>query len=64
MAREYRLAWRRAASHDFREGVRALLVDKDKSPHWGPASIDAATQSQVEAYFAPLAVENEWKPLV
>lgn len=64
MAREFRLAWRRAASHDFREGVRALLVDKDKAPRWDPSTLEAATQSQLEAYFAPLPVENEWNPLI
>ena len=63
MAREFRLAWRRAASHDFREGVRALLVDKDKAPRWDPPSLEAATQAQIEAYFAPLDVEAEWNPL-
>ncbi len=64
MAREYRLAWRRADSHDFREGVRALLVDKDRSPRWDPPTLRAATQSQLDAYFAPLAVESEWIPLI
>jgi enoyl-CoA hydratase len=64
MAREYRLAWRRAASHDFREGVRALLIDKDRSPRWDPPSLDAATQALVAAYFAPLDVESEWIPLI
>lgn len=64
MAREYRLAWRRAASHDFREGVRALLIDKDKTPRWDPSTLEAATQSQLDAYFAPLSIENEWNPLI
>jgi enoyl-CoA hydratase len=64
MAREYRLAWRRAASHDFREGVRAILVDKDKTPRWDPPSLEAATEAQIEAYFAPLDVESEWSPLI
>lgn len=37
--------------HDFYEGVRALLIDKDKSPRWQPARLDAVTPQQVAAYF-------------
>jgi len=39
--------------HDFYEGVRALLIDKDKSPHWQPATLQDVTAAHVEAYFAP-----------
>lgn len=38
---------------DFREGVRALLIDKDKSPRWTPASVDALPREHVLAHFAP-----------
>jgi enoyl-CoA hydratase len=37
--------------HDFYEGVRALLVDKDKSPQWDPATLDVVSDEQVLAYF-------------
>ncbi len=37
--------------HDFYEGVRALLVDKDKSPHWQPRSLSQVTRAQVADYF-------------
>jgi enoyl-CoA hydratase/carnithine racemase len=37
--------------HDFYEGVRALLVDKDKSPKWQPDSLEQVTQAKVDSYF-------------
>ncbi len=37
--------------HDFYEGVRALLIDKDKSPEWKPESISKVTSEQVADYF-------------
>ena len=58
LIREYRMTQRFMAAHDFAEGVRALLIDKDQKPRWRPsglAEIDAAT---VEAYFAPLGADD------
>jgi enoyl-CoA hydratase len=52
---EFRLATRVLASHDFREGVRAALVDKDRSPKWEPASL--AGVGDVDAFFASLDAE-------
>ncbi|MCX7115507.1 MAG: enoyl-CoA hydratase/isomerase family protein [Gammaproteobacteria bacterium] len=37
--------------HDFFEGVRARLIDKDKTPHWQPATLDAVTIERVAAQF-------------
>jgi len=51
---DFRLASRLASAPDFREGVRAVLIDKDRSPKWHPASLQEVTQSMVEACFAPL----------
>jgi enoyl-CoA hydratase/carnithine racemase len=36
---------------DFREGVRALLVDKDNAPHWNPARIEDVTEEMISAFF-------------
>lgn len=54
MVMEYRLCQRFMADHDFCEGVRAVLIDKDKAPAWRPASLDAVGDEIVDAYFAPL----------
>ena len=49
---EWRLALRLLPGHDFREGVRAALVDKDRAPKWLPSAL--AGVGDIEAYFAPL----------
>ena len=54
MRLEYRLVHRFMAGHDFREGVRALLIDKDRRPKWQPNRLEDVSEAAVEAYFAPL----------
>jgi enoyl-CoA hydratase len=54
MQLEYRLVHRFMAGHDFREGVRALIVDKDNSPRWRPARLQDLAVADLDAYFAPL----------
>jgi hypothetical protein len=54
MRLEYRLVRRFLEGHDFREGVRALLVDKDRRPGWRPQRLADVSDAMVEAYFAPL----------
>jgi enoyl-CoA hydratase len=60
---EYRLASRIVRSHDFLEGVRAVIVDKDNHPAWDPATLAGMTDDMVDALFAPLAAGEEWNPL-
>jgi enoyl-CoA hydratase/carnithine racemase len=55
LAMEYRMVHRSLAAGEFAEGVRALLIDKDKQPRWRHASIAAVPESEVEAFFAPAA---------
>jgi enoyl-CoA hydratase len=64
MRSEYRLASRVCARHDFQEGVRALIVDKDNNPVWSPATLDGVTDVMLDEIFAPLPPGEEWTPLV
>jgi enoyl-CoA hydratase len=49
---EYRLCTRLYDGGEFIEGVRALLVDKDKSPRWNPPRIEDVGPDLVSRYFA------------
>jgi enoyl-CoA hydratase len=60
MQLEYRLACRFMRGHDFFEGVRAVVIDKDNAPDWRPSTLDAVTDEMVAGYFAPLP-EGELK---
>jgi enoyl-CoA hydratase len=63
MRKEYRLASRVASRHDFQEGVRALIIDKDNQPQWSPATLDGVTDAMLDELFAPLPTGEEWSPL-
>lgn len=52
LAREYRAALAVFASDDFREGVRAAIIDKDRNPKWSPAAIHDVTPEMIAPYFA------------
>ncbi|HEX7821775.1 MAG TPA: enoyl-CoA hydratase/isomerase family protein [Sphingobium sp.] len=62
MVIEYRIASRALNRPDFAEGVRAVLVDKDHAPRWNPATAEGVTEDLLDAIFAPLPVELEWRP--
>ncbi|GAB4179571.1 MAG: enoyl-CoA hydratase/isomerase family protein [Thalassobaculales bacterium] len=51
---EYRLTQACMAGHDFFEGIRALLVDKDQSPKWRPASLAEVDPAAIARAFDPL----------
>jgi enoyl-CoA hydratase len=53
MLAEYRLAEWLMSGHDFYEGVRAVIIDKDNRPAWRPATLDAVDGAAIEAAFAP-----------
>ena len=58
LALEYRLTQHVMAGHDFYEGVRAALIDRDLRPHWKPATLTEATDSLVDTYFAPIGARE------
>jgi enoyl-CoA hydratase len=59
MRTEFRIASRVCRGHDFYEGVRALLVDKDNKPRWRPAPGEPIPAADIDAYFAPLPAGDE-----
>ncbi len=56
MRMEYGLMVRLIRHPDFREGVRALLIDRDNAPAWSPAA-------DIDAFFEPLPEAEAWSPL-
>lgn len=63
MAVEYRIAARVCRLHDFQEGVRAVIVDKDNAPRWNPATLGGVTDAMLDAIFADMPEGEEWTPL-
>jgi enoyl-CoA hydratase len=51
---EYRIGARAVMAADFREGVRATLVEKGTTPHWQPAALAGVNDAAIAGYFAPL----------
>ena len=62
MRMEYGIMVRMIRHPDFREGVRALLIDKDNAPGWHPTKAEVIGDRDVEAFFEPLPVEEQWRP--
>ena len=57
MGMEYRVVSRVVRGHDFYEGIRAVIIDKDQAPHWRPSALEAISEAEVERHFAPVARE-------
>ena len=62
MRAEYALAGRIVRTHDFREGVRALLIDKDNNPQWDPPTPEEVDDEMLGVLFEPLPPREQWTP--
>ena len=58
MKMEYRIVNRIIEGHDFYEGVRAILIDKDNHPRWRPASLEEVSKAAVAAHFEDLGEDE------
>ena len=58
LANEYRFSHRVAEQGDFREGIRAMIIDKDKAPKWAHDRMDAPSPAEVSAMLMPLGAEE------
>ena len=66
MKQEYCGATRMVSRHDFLDGVRAMMVDKDKSPKWDPKDLSAVSDEELNSILEPMPEELElaWKEQV
>ncbi|MCT1606677.1 enoyl-CoA hydratase/isomerase family protein [Nesterenkonia massiliensis] len=54
LAQEYTIAIHALRSHDFREGIRAQVIDKDRTPRWNPGQPETVDEDLVAHYFTPV----------
>ncbi len=55
---DYRVSNRFIESPEMVEGIRAQVIDKDRTPHWSPATLGGVARSDVEAFFADLGADE------
>lgn len=58
LQQDFRIATRCMQAHDFYEGVRAALIDRDNAPRWLPGRLEQVTEAVIEAYFATLGADE------
>ncbi|MGJ4950192.1 enoyl-CoA hydratase/isomerase family protein [Bradyrhizobium sp. HKCCYLS20291] len=58
LVREYRAALEVFRSDDFREGVRAAIIDKDRNPRWSPPDVDQVTPEMLAPYLAEIGTDE------
>ncbi|MBD3678346.1 MAG: enoyl-CoA hydratase/isomerase family protein [Rhodobacteraceae bacterium] len=58
LEQEYRFTWRSAQQADFIEGIRAAIIDKDRSPNWQHARAEDVTAEEIAAMLAPLGKDE------
>lgn len=62
MRLEFGIVHRLFRTHDFYEGVRALLIDRDNAPQWDPPTPELVTDEMVRQIFDPLRGSHAWRP--
>ena len=62
MRQEYAVGARVVQRHDFLEGVRAVIVDKDNAPRWNPDTPEGVTDHVIDQIFAPMPDVDAWTP--
>jgi enoyl-CoA hydratase len=62
MRQEFAVASKVVQRHDFIEGVRAVIVDKDNAPRWNPATPEEVSDHLIDQIFAPLPEGEAWEP--
>ncbi|MEV7541115.1 enoyl-CoA hydratase/isomerase family protein [Streptomyces sp. NPDC089915] len=58
LEQEYRVSCAALSSPDLVEGIRAQVIDKDRTPRWSPATLEEVLPADVERYFAPLDADE------
>jgi len=58
LVREYRAALEVFRSDDFREGIRAAVIDKDRNPRWSPPRVEDVTAEMLAPYFAEIGADE------
>lgn len=58
LVREYRSALEVFRSDDFREGVRAAVIDKDRNPTWSPPRVEDVTPQMLAPYLAEIGADE------
>jgi enoyl-CoA hydratase len=62
MRQEYAVGSKVVQRHDFLEGVRAVIVDKDNAPKWNPGTPEDVSDHVIDQIFAPLPDAEAWTP--
>jgi len=58
LAQEYRFTFRSMSDGDFLEGIRAQIIDKDRSPNWQISSLEVLTAGQISAMLESLGINE------
>ncbi|MFD8144694.1 enoyl-CoA hydratase/isomerase family protein [Streptomyces sp. NPDC059708] len=58
LEQEYRVSCAALSSPDLVEGIRAQVIDKDRTPRWSPATLEEVLPADVDRYFAPQGADG------